>query len=183
MGHDEGTEQKPALGSNRNTLTDAGNRDWSFFGETCDDEGRPTKVWLYYARALHQTARQGQRRSEPVRSKPMKPTSKNAKGLTCWRRFRGTRTLRYLWYEQRGNSARQCNTQNHPDHRLAPSLLRPRVMGWFHWCHETRFYFIPSAMTGFIVSVLSVSEKPRLLTGGVRKGLELGEGKTFTPQF
>jgi RNA-directed DNA polymerase len=26
-----------------------GNRDWSFFGETCDDEGRPTKVWLHYA--------------------------------------------------------------------------------------------------------------------------------------
>jgi RNA-directed DNA polymerase len=24
-----------------------GNRDWSFFGETCDDEGRPPKVWLY----------------------------------------------------------------------------------------------------------------------------------------
>jgi RNA-directed DNA polymerase len=28
-----------------------GNRDWSFFGETCDDEGRPTKVWLYYAKS------------------------------------------------------------------------------------------------------------------------------------
>jgi RNA-directed DNA polymerase len=28
-----------------------GNRDWSFFGETCDDEGRPTKVWLFYAKS------------------------------------------------------------------------------------------------------------------------------------
>ena len=27
-----------------------GNRDWSFFGETCDDEGRPNKVWLYHAK-------------------------------------------------------------------------------------------------------------------------------------
>jgi RNA-directed DNA polymerase len=26
-----------------------GYRDWSFFGETCDDEGRPNKVWLYHA--------------------------------------------------------------------------------------------------------------------------------------
>jgi RNA-directed DNA polymerase len=25
-----------------------GNRDWSFFGETCDDDGQPGKVWLYY---------------------------------------------------------------------------------------------------------------------------------------
>jgi RNA-directed DNA polymerase len=24
-------------------------RDWSFFGETCDDEGQPRKVWLYRA--------------------------------------------------------------------------------------------------------------------------------------
>jgi RNA-directed DNA polymerase len=28
-----------------------GNRDWSFFGETCDDEGRPKKVWLYHAKS------------------------------------------------------------------------------------------------------------------------------------
>src|ERR1700723_4755393 len=27
-----------------------GNREWSFFGETCEDEGRPTKVRLYYAK-------------------------------------------------------------------------------------------------------------------------------------
>jgi RNA-directed DNA polymerase len=26
-------------------------RDWSFFGETCDDEGQPNKVWLYYAKS------------------------------------------------------------------------------------------------------------------------------------
>jgi RNA-directed DNA polymerase len=29
-----------------------GNRDSSFFGETCDDEGRPTKVRLYYAMSI-----------------------------------------------------------------------------------------------------------------------------------
>jgi RNA-directed DNA polymerase len=28
-----------------------GNRDWSFFGDTCADEGRLTKVWLYHARS------------------------------------------------------------------------------------------------------------------------------------
>ena len=31
-----------------------------YFGETCDDEGRPTKVWLYYTMSTpHQTTRQG----------------------------------------------------------------------------------------------------------------------------
>ena len=24
--------------------------DWTFFGETCDDEGRPSKVWLFHAK-------------------------------------------------------------------------------------------------------------------------------------
>jgi RNA-directed DNA polymerase len=24
-------------------------RNWAFFAETCDDEGRPTKVWLFHA--------------------------------------------------------------------------------------------------------------------------------------
>jgi len=26
-------------------------RDWTFLGETCDDEGWPNKVWLYYAKS------------------------------------------------------------------------------------------------------------------------------------
>jgi RNA-directed DNA polymerase len=26
-------------------------RDWSFFGETCDDEGQPGQVWLRHARS------------------------------------------------------------------------------------------------------------------------------------
>jgi hypothetical protein len=30
---------------------DRGNRDWSFFGETCDDEGQTNKVWLYHAKS------------------------------------------------------------------------------------------------------------------------------------
>jgi len=28
-----------------------GNRDWTFFGETCDDKGQPNKVWLYHAKS------------------------------------------------------------------------------------------------------------------------------------
>src|ERR1035438_1352906 len=64
-----------------------GNRDWSFFGETCGDEGRPTKVWLYYAKRLpsNDTSRLKAKRTRTIQ--PMKPTSKNAKGLTCWKRF------------------------------------------------------------------------------------------------
>jgi hypothetical protein len=65
--------------------------------------------------------------------------------------FRGTRTLRYLWYDQRG-CCPVCNE------RIT------RITGWrLHHCvpvswgvrpmPRTAFYFIRSAMTGFIVSV------------------------------
>src|SRR5262249_12564504 len=62
-----------------------GNRDWSFFGETCDDEGRPTKVRLYYAKSTP-IKRHVKVKGEANPYDP-KPTSKNAKGLTCWKRF------------------------------------------------------------------------------------------------
>src|SRR6266581_613560 len=32
-------------------FTQRGNRDWSFFGETCDDAGQTNKVWLHYAKS------------------------------------------------------------------------------------------------------------------------------------
>ena len=65
--------------------------------------------------------------------------------------FRGTRTLRFLWYEQRG-CCPVC------DERIT------RITGWrLHYCvprvgvvrpmPRTAFYFIQNAMTGFIVSV------------------------------
>ena len=64
-----------------------GNRNWSFFGETCDDEGQPNKVWLSTPRAhpSNDTSRSKAKRTPTIL--PMKPTSRNAKGLTCGKRF------------------------------------------------------------------------------------------------
>jgi RNA-directed DNA polymerase len=51
-----------------------GNRDWSFFGETCDDEGQTNKVWLHYAKSTPIKRHvKGQRRSQPVRSNLCNP--------------------------------------------------------------------------------------------------------------
>ena len=109
-------------GSNRNTLTGVGNRDWSFFGETCDDEGRPNKVWLYYAKSTP-IKRHVKVKGE---ANPYDPTYETyfeeREGAHMLETFRGTRTLRYLWYEQRGLCT-QCNTKI------------TRITGWrLHYC-------------------------------------------------
>jgi RNA-directed DNA polymerase len=79
-----------------------GNRDWSFFGETCDDEGKPNKVWLYYAKSTP-IKRHVKVKGE---ANPYDPTYETyfeeREGAHMLETFRGTRTLRYLWYEQRG---------------------------------------------------------------------------------
>jgi len=63
-----------------------GNRDWSFFGETCDDEGRPTKVRLYYAMSTP-IKRHVKVKGE---ANPYDPTYETyfeeREGLTCWKR-------------------------------------------------------------------------------------------------
>jgi RNA-directed DNA polymerase len=79
-----------------------GNRDWSFFGETCDDEGQTNKVWLYYAKSTP-IKRHVKVKGE---ANPYDPTYETyfeeREGAHMLETFRGTRTLRYLWYEQRG---------------------------------------------------------------------------------
>jgi hypothetical protein len=80
--------------------------------------------------------------------------------------FRGTRTLRYLWYEPRG----LCTLCN---------ITITRITGWrLHWL-PTAFYFIPSAMTGFIVNVFPF--RNRVSYKEAFEGLELGEGKPSRP--
>ena len=98
------------------------NRDWSFFGATCDDEGRPNKVWLYYATSTP-IKRHIKVKSE---ANPYDPTYETyfeeREGAHMLETFRGTRTLRYLWYEQRGLCT-QCNTKI------------TRITGWrLHHC-------------------------------------------------
>jgi RNA-directed DNA polymerase len=99
-----------------------GNRDWSFFGETCDDEGRPTKVWLYYAKSTP-IKRHVKVKGE---ANPYDPTYETyfegREGAHMLETFRGTRTLRSLWYEQRGLCT-QCN------------IKITRITGWrLHYC-------------------------------------------------
>ncbi|HEX2712840.1 MAG TPA: group II intron reverse transcriptase/maturase, partial [Candidatus Acidoferrales bacterium] len=86
-----------------------GNRNWSFFGETCDDEGQTNKVWLYCAKSTpikRHVKVQGE-------ANPYDPTYETyfeeREGAHMLETFRGTRTLRSLWYEQRGLCT-LCNT-------------------------------------------------------------------------
>ena len=106
-----------------------GNRDWSFFGETCEDEGRPNKVWLYHAMSTP-IKRHVKVKGE---ANPYDPTYETyfaeREGAHMLETFRGTRTLRYLWYEQRGLCT-LCNTKI------------TRITGWrLHYC-------VPRAMGG-----------------------------------
>jgi RNA-directed DNA polymerase len=143
-----------------------GNRDWSFFGETCDDEGRPTKVWLYYAKSTP-IKRHVKVKGE---ANPYDPTYETyfeeREGAHMLETFRGTRTLRYLWYEQRGLCT-QCN------------IKITRLTGWrLHYCVPR----VKGGSTGATNCVLLHPEchdrvhrqrfpvsKPRLLYGGVRR--------------
>jgi RNA-directed DNA polymerase len=97
-------------------------RDWTFFGETCDDEGRPNKVWLYYAKSTP-IKRQVKVKGEANPYDPAYETYfEEREGAHMLDTFRGTRTLRYLWHEQRGLCT-LCNT------RIT------RITGWrLHYC-------------------------------------------------
>jgi len=87
-----------------------GDRDWSFFGESCDDEGRPKKVWLFHAKSTP-IKRHVKVKGEANPYDPNYETYfEEREGAHMLETFRGTRTLRYLWYEQRGLCT-QCNTK------------------------------------------------------------------------
>jgi RNA-directed DNA polymerase len=86
-GHDEGTRTKVRAGSNRNTLTGAGIVTGpSSVKPAMTKDGR-LKSGCTTPRALplNDTSRLKAKRTRTI--PPMKPTSKNAKGLTCWKRF------------------------------------------------------------------------------------------------
>ena len=143
-----------------------GNRDWSFFGETCDDEGRPTKVWLYYAKSTP-IKRHVKVKGE---ANPYDPTYETyfeeREGAHMLETFRGTRTLRYLWYEQRGLCT-QCNTKITRITGWRLHYCVPRVMGGSTGA-TNRVLLHPECHDRVHRQRLSVS-KPRLLTGGVRR--------------
>jgi RNA-directed DNA polymerase len=95
-------QKKPSHWLKKKYFEQRGTRDWCFFGETCDDQGQLQKVWLYHAR------------STPIRrhvkvkgeANPYDPAFETyfeeREGSHMRETFRGTRTLRYIWNEQRG---------------------------------------------------------------------------------
>jgi RNA-directed DNA polymerase len=103
-------------------------RDWCFFGETCDDEGQPRKVWLYHAVSTP-IKRHVKVKGEANPYDPAYETYFEKREADHMRdTFRGTRTLRFLWHEQRGH----CPVCNERITRLTGWRLHhcvPRVLG------------------------------------------------------
>src|SRR6266568_3858579 len=97
-------------------------RDWFFFGETWDKEGQPTKVRLLLASRIP-IKRHVKVRSEANPYDPAYETYfEKREGDHMLDTFRGTRTLRFLWHEQRGFCT-ACNTKI------------TRITGWrLHYC-------------------------------------------------
>jgi RNA-directed DNA polymerase len=143
-----------------------GNRDWSFFGETCDDEGQTNKVWLYYAKSTP-IKRHVKVKGE---ANPYDPTYETyfeeREGAHMLDTFRGTRTLRYLWYEQRGLCT-LCNTKITQITGWRLHHCVPRVMGGSTGA-TNRVLLHPECHDRVHRQRLSVS-KPRLLQRGVRR--------------
>jgi len=112
-------------------------RDWSFFGETCDDEGQPSQVWLRHAGSTpikrHVKVRGDANPYDPA----YETYFEQCEGIHMQDTFRGTRTLRFLWHEQRG----LCTVCNTKITRLTGWRLHhcvPRVKGWFAKRREPR---------------------------------------------
>ena len=143
-----------------------GGNNWSFFGESCDDEGKPHKVRLLLAS------------STPIQRRVKIKSDANPYDManeTYFEKreedhmaetFRGTRTLRFLWKFQRG-SCPVCNTKI------------TRITGWrLHHCvprvlggstsAENRVLLHPECHDRVHRQHLSVP-KPRLPERGVRR--------------
>jgi RNA-directed DNA polymerase len=141
-------------------------RDWTFFGETCDDQGQPNRVWLYHAKSMpiqrHVKVKGEANPYDPA----YEPYFENREGDHMRETFRGTRTLRYIWNEQRGLCT-VCNT----------SITR--TTGWrLHHCVPLVLGGSKSAVNRLLLHPechdmvhrqhLSLS-KPRLPERGVRR--------------
>ena len=154
-------------------------RDWSFFGETCDDEGQPSQVWLYHARSIpikrHVKVKGDANPYDPAYETYFEQREEAHMQDT----FRGTRTLRFLWQEQRG----LCTLCNTKITRLTGWRLHhcvPRVMGGSRSA-ENRVPLHPVCHDRVHRQHLSVS-KPRLPRKRRSKGLSCVRGN-FHAQF
>ena len=103
-------------------------RDWIFFGETCDEEGQPQKSRLLFASRIpikrHVKVKSGANPYDPA----CETYFEKRDGDHMRESFRGTRTLRFLWHEQRG-SCPVCNTKITRTTGWRLHHYVPRVMG------------------------------------------------------
>jgi RNA-directed DNA polymerase len=136
--------------------------DWSFFGETCDDEGQPSQVWLCHARSTpikrHVKVKGDANPYDPA----YETYFEQREGTHMQATFRGTRTLRFLWHEQSG----LCPVCNTKITRITGWRLHhcvPRVMGGSHSA-ENRVLLHPECHDRVHNQCISVS-KPRLPRG------------------
>jgi len=143
-----------------------GDRDWTFFGETCDEQGQPNRVWLYPAKSTpiqrHVKVKGEANPYDPA----YEPYFENREGDHMRATFRGTRTLRYIWNEQRG----LCTVCNTPITRITGWRLHhcvPLVLGGSKSA-VNRLLLHPECHDMVHRQHLSLS-KPRLPERGVRR--------------
>jgi RNA-directed DNA polymerase len=141
-----------------------GARDWSFVGETYDEQGQSRKMRLLWA------SRTSIQRHVKVKSEanPYDPDYETyfekREGDHMQNTFRGSRFLRFLWYEQRGLCP-VCNTKITRITGWRLHYCVPRVMGG-STSAENRVLLHPECHDRVHRLRLSVS-KPRLPTRGV----------------
>ena len=105
-----------------------GGKSWTFFGESCDDEGRPHNVRLLLASSTP-IQRHTKVKSEANPYDPVYETYfEKREGDHMAETFRGTRTLRFLWKFQ-GGFCPVCNTKITPITGWRIHYCVPRVRG------------------------------------------------------
>src|SRR2546430_8569848 len=153
-----------------------GGRNWAFYGESCDEEGKSHRVRVLLA------SRTPIQRHVKVKAEanPYDPADETyfekREGDHMAETFRGTRTLRFLWYYQRGLCP-ICNTKITRITEWRLHYCVPRVLGGSTVI--TAFWFIQSATTGFTVSVFSYHHRVSLKEAF--EGPEPDDGKLSRP--
>ena len=79
-----------------------GTREWCFFGETCDDQGQLNNVSLYHAKSTPIKRRVKVKGEANPYDPSFETYFEEREGSHMRESFRGTRTLRNIWHEQRG---------------------------------------------------------------------------------
>ena len=176
-GPGEDTRIKTRVGSNRNILSGG----WAVTGSSSGKHGMRRGNQLRcgccsrVAYPLNDTSKSEAR---PTRTIPrMKPTSRNAKQITCWTRFR--ELLLFASSGMNKADSALCAIPKSLGSRVGAFTIAFPVSWVVRAASRTEPYFIRSAITGFTTSV-SLSRN-RVSPQEAFEGLELGEGKLSCP--